>query len=101
MDREYLVPRAVHARFELFPGWGLAEIAAAAGGVGLGVGLQAAWAALGVHAHWALIMRFALGATPAVGGVLAARSGDAWGTARAWRAYLQAQHRYLYVRRGV
>ncbi len=97
---EYLVPRAVRTRFELFPGWGVAEIAAAGLGLGLGLGLQAGWAALGLRGHWPLVMRFGLGVLPAVAGLLAARSGNAWGSARAWRAYTTGQRRYLYVHRG-
>lgn len=59
--REYLVPRAVRTRFELFPGWGVAELAPL--GLGLVVGGVAEFVAgrLGVTLVW----RAALGVTPA------------------------------------
>lgn len=61
---EYLVPRSVRARMEIFPGFGLPELLAVAAGAGFGALLQLIPAALPLPIAPKLFARFFCFALP-------------------------------------
>ena len=105
MVREYLVPRAVRARFEFSPGWGWPEVLRLAAGGGIGFVLQWAWLLLHLHGAAGIAIRFFLFALPPGAAFLAAKSdagggNNLWSQYRAFRAYRSRPTRYLYIHRG-
>ena len=97
------MPRAVRARFEFAPGWGVPEVGALGGGAAIGFGLQWLWALLPLPGGLLAGGRAALLALPAAaafGLVHAdASGGSLLRQLRAARRNGRRPHRYLYRHR--
>ena len=102
--KTYLVPRAVRARFELAPGFGLAELGGVTAGGLTGFGLQALWALLPLHGGAAFGGRVFLFTLPVAASLLLTRQdpsgGSLLGQVRAARSFHRRPARYLYRYRG-
>jgi len=102
--KEYLVPRAVRTRNELFPGWGWPEIGAVAAGLLVGFVLQWVFGLID-HAHASgLIGRLILVVIPVATATGAVRDptggGSPWRRIQDRRRYMRRPRRYLYQYRG-
>lgn len=104
MARDYLVPRAVRARFEFSPGWGWGEVLSLAAGGAIGFALQWGWGLLHLHGAAGIAVRLFLFTLPAGAAFLASKSdaagGSLWQQYGAMRAYRRRPHLYLYQYRG-
>ncbi len=100
---EYLVPRAVRSRMEVFPGFGLVEILAVAAGGAVGAVLQLIPAALPLTPAPQLFARFFAFTLPLGVAYVLVRQDlgghSLWGQLQAFRRW--ANHpRIYYYRRG-
>jgi len=99
---EYLIPRAVTARFEFFPGWGVPEVVAVVVGAAAGGLLQAGVAHLPLLHTMLFGARLGVFILPAACAYMLVRKDigghSALDQLRAARAYGRKQHRYLYRR---
>ncbi len=100
--RVYPVPRAVRARFEFAPGFGLAELAAVAAGGVVGFLWQGLWALCRVPGPAGFGGRVFCFSLPPAGLFLLCRPDAAgrslYGQLRAARAWARRPRRYLYRR---
>ncbi len=98
------MPRAVRARFEFAPGWGVPEVGALLGGAAIGFVLQWVWAHLPLHGGLLFGGRAALFTLPVAAAFGLVRSdvggGSLLAQLRAAQAYGRKPHRYLYRYRG-
>lgn len=104
MAKDYLVPRKVLTRAEIFPGFGGLEIAAVAGGAAFGYVLQLIPGLFGLPVAPTLFARFVLFTLPTAGAYMLVRptvSGDSLlNLFRAWWHWRQGIKTYYYERRG-
>ena len=102
--KTYLVPRAVRARFEFSPGFGLPELLAVFAGGFVGFLLQWGWALLGIPGPAAFGGRAFLFALPLASGFMLLHQdgsgGSLFGQVRAARAFWRGVRRYFYRYRG-
>lgn len=102
--KEYLVPRAVRTRMEIFPGFGFGELAAVAAGAALGAALQLVPALLPLGAGPKLFARFFCFLLPTGAAYMLVRQDiggySLWGQLKAARAW-QARPKVYYYRREV
>lgn len=101
--REYLVPRAVRTRMELFPGIGVPEILSLLCGGAVGAAAQGLFALLPLPLGARLAGRVALVTLPIAVAFAAGRDmggGSAWHLGRVWWRWRQRPQRHLYRRGG-
>lgn len=105
MAKEYFVPRAVLARFEFFPGFGVPELVAVLAGGALGMALQWVVAHLPMPPAPQFFLRAFLFVVPPGAGFMLMRpdfSGfSQYDKLRAARAYASRPRWYLYRFQGV
>jgi hypothetical protein len=90
----YPIPKPTRRGFELAPGWGLAEVGVAAGGVGAGALLFLLAFPLPALPRALLAM---LVAGAGIGVALPTPAGGSlWQTLQAWRAWAGGRRRWLY-----
>jgi hypothetical protein len=102
--KSYLVPRAVRARFEFSPGFGLPELLAVVAGGVLGLSLQWLWALCGIPGPAGFGGRVFLFAVPICAGYMLlhqdATGSSLFGQARAALGWMRRPRVYLYRHRG-
>lgn len=101
--KEYLVPRAVRARMEIFPGFGMPELLAVAAGAAAGALLQLVPALLPLSAAAKLFARFFCFALPTGAAYLLVKQdiggNSLYGQLKAAREW-QARPKVYYYRKG-
>lgn len=101
--KEYLVPRAVRARLEIFPGFGIPELLAVAAGGALGAILQLVPALLPLSMAMKLFARFFCFALPTGAVYLLVKQdiggNSLWSQLKAAREW-QSRPKVYYHRRG-
>ena len=102
--RSYLVPRAVRARFEFSPGFGLPELLAMLAGGALGCALQWLWTLWHVPGPAGFGARVFLFALPLVAGYMLphqdASGSSLWAQLRAAAGWMRRPRVYVYHFRG-